>query len=634
MLSAIPNNTPNYLNSILMDSNNTSLITNCNTTNNSYNNIEVEPKDSMGLNFENNGTNNNSFGGSYDGGGGNNSNAYNDNDRNEFVVNKISEKDTEAVSQQTPKRPLFVCSACEFAAANWVEFKHHRKIHSSIIAPAVKCSECKYTSSIKVAMEQHMMKHTGEKPFKCDHIECDYSTNFRGNMNLHMMRHTGEKPFECVLCDFTTTTKPKLTTHVRSWHVNRKWKNPRNKNKFKESQCESHDTMLQDIDLQENFDLKDQFECSLCDYISSSEKHIQEHSLICNGISDYGKTTPFVQETKPNIVKTEFRTDASKPLRENAKSCNISATSHSCLFTKNVELSESILHNQENKECHYYDKVDEMYEASHAEKNKVDVLVSESDEQTKYSNVDIVETRIAENKLVRKRRNKETRNLSELTEKMYSRKEIPQKTEIKTEVLEKNSCGKNILKETEVESELSERSVYLALSDIKKVKKEDKIENVNIYLPEGLNRNVVKWSTHRPGGSPCDAYHISPNSKKPLCVCSLCGFVAAKWMELKQHIKQHSNAVDVKCSECEYTSSSRVAMEQHMMKHTGEKPFRCKLIGCNYSTNFRGNMKCHTMVHTGDKPFECLKCEYRAVLKSNLKSHIRRKHRKEVFSSI
>ncbi|CAL4209835.1 unnamed protein product, partial [Meganyctiphanes norvegica] len=169
---------------------------------------------------------------------------------------------------------------------------------------------------------------------------------------------------------------------------------------------------------------------------------------------------------------------------------------------------------------------------------------------------------------------------------------------------------------------------------------------------------VNKISKKEPGA-------VSQQSAKKPFVCSVCGFAAALWMDLKQHMKIHGTTkkkyrckechfdtdleaefkvhkivhktdpmLGIKCSECDYTSSIKALMVQHMMKHTGEKPFKCEHIGCDYSTRLRANLKTHMMKHTGEKPYKCIECDYASAQKGNLKNHMRKHDREKMIADV
>ena len=86
----------------------------------------------------------------------------------------------------------------------------HRRTGAKLHA----CVECEYTSTRKDHLTSHMRTHTGVKPFRCD--ECEYASATKSNLTIHMRSHTGVKPFRCDECEYASTTKNDLTVHKRT----------------------------------------------------------------------------------------------------------------------------------------------------------------------------------------------------------------------------------------------------------------------------------------------------------------------------------------------------------------------------------------------------------------------------------
>lgn len=117
--------------------------------------------------------------------------------------------------------------------------------------------------------------------------------------------------------------------------------------------------------------------------------------------------------------------------------------------------------------------------------------------------------------------------------------------------------------------------------------------------------------------------------------CPYCDYASVQRSILKDHIKaKHTHEKNRQCSKCSFASVSYSTLKRHIMaKHTNEKPYKCE--NCNYSATQSGQLRKHIMaIHTNEKPFHCSFCPFKATQSHSLKIHERRKHSKDLTSSL
>lgn len=218
----------------------------------------------------------------------------------------------------------FKCSKCDYKSATKFLLVRHSRKHTG--EKPFTCPECDYKSAYESNMYAHIknkhkwltknkgkkgrrkIKHTGEKTFACP--ECPYRCAYKNNLNSHIrgqhqwtIEHKSKKEIKCkpsgkdyplrnkyfcIDCKIKCSSKDSFENHILSHEENLPTENVKtvefydNHNSKNDSQTEKYS--MENIDLED-----DQFECSICDYTSSFEKDIQEHSLICDNISDFHK---------------------------------------------------------------------------------------------------------------------------------------------------------------------------------------------------------------------------------------------------------------------------------------------------------------------------------------------------------
>lgn len=114
--------------------------------------------------------------------------------------------------------------------------------------------------------------------------------------------------------------------------------------------------------------------------------------------------------------------------------------------------------------------------------------------------------------------------------------------------------------------------------------------------------------------------------------CPLCPYRCTVEKAYKKHLKLHQSGtkhfvVKVSCKICGKDRSSEADLRKHMRKHKDDKDFVCDI--CGFASIQLKKIIQHRRMHTGEKPHLCPHCAYRSARRDNLRSHVRRMHKKE-----
>ncbi|XP_046467710.1 zinc finger protein 316 isoform X1 [Neodiprion pinetum] len=113
--------------------------------------------------------------------------------------------------------------------------------------------------------------------------------------------------------------------------------------------------------------------------------------------------------------------------------------------------------------------------------------------------------------------------------------------------------------------------------------------------------------------------------------CSMCSYACTIEKAFQKHLRAHAKGAApetrVSCPVCGADRTSEVDLSRHMRRHRDDRYFCCDI--CIFRTVQLKKLIQHRRMHTGEKPHLCPHCAYRSARRDNLRSHVRRVHKKE-----
>ncbi|CAL4064930.1 unnamed protein product, partial [Meganyctiphanes norvegica] len=117
--------------------------------------------------------------------------------------------------------------------------------------------------------------------------------------------------------------------------------------------------------------------------------------------------------------------------------------------------------------------------------------------------------------------------------------------------------------------------------------------------------------------------------------CPMCDYSCTVEKSFRRHLQIHEpggiakedELAIVSCCICGKDRANEADLKKHMKKHRIGKYYRCDI--CKFQTVQLKKLIQHRRMHTGEKPHLCPFCSYRAARRDNLRSHVRRMHKRE-----
>ncbi|CAG2168471.1 unnamed protein product [Oppiella nova] len=121
-------------------------------------------------------------------------------------------------------------------------------------------------------------------------------------------------------------------------------------------------------------------------------------------------------------------------------------------------------------------------------------------------------------------------------------------------------------------------------------------------------------------------YNTHLRNRSHVCQWTGCGKRFTDQSSLKRHRRKHAGDKPYKCS---WSGCDAQFGQRHRRIHTGERPYKCDWPGCGARYSQSSHLSTHIKSHKNERDYKCSlpDCTFAGVRMSDLRKHLRRKHK-------
>ena len=428
------------------------------------------------------------------------------------------------------------------------------------------CLHCDYKTNWISSLQTHIRTvHEREKfqwPVSNLKIEENNSPQIRTDVERKVIREEGEK-FACPQCDYKSTEKRSLQTHIRSIHEGRK---------FQCKHCTYNATWPGDLQKHvKSVHDGQKFTCPYCGHQATQKGHLRRHIQSVHEGLKFPCPHCEYQATQKGNLQTHIKSSHGSEYRSSLS--NLKKQIHS----EEVNSSTSSTQNE-----------DSFHKTPNAENIALDDDAGIEELKTDINGI----VKQEEVKKKKKKKFKKSRGSLKIPCPHCDYKSTLTAS-LQEHIKTVHSCvdtmsGDAVMEELKMEIEYDEEASLLLEPEVI-VKEESEL------IPGDL-----KFS------------------------CTYCEYEATAKHQLRYHIKKVHEGQRFPCTQCSYVSAQKGDLQIHIKSvHEGQR-FQCPY--CEHKSTQYNNLQRHIKsIHEGQK-FPCPHCEYEATQKGNLKTHIKSRH--------